>query len=215
MRTDDYIHKGKRKQLVETIQHKGISDVRVLEAIAKIPRHWFVDSFLEHRAYDDEPLPIDADQTISQPYTVAFQTLLLELKKFDKILEVGTGSGYQAAVLHEMGARVYTIERLKILYAKTLNLFTEMGYHRIQCFYGDGYKGLPKYGPFDGIIVTAGAPQIPEELLLQLKIGGKLVCPVGEGPTQIMTRIVRQDRKHFKNQTFGRFSFVPMLKGIN
>jgi len=215
MRKDDFIHKGKRKNLVELIKKKGISDYNVLQAINKVPRHLFIDSFIEHKAYEDIALPIEEGQTISQPYTVAFQSELLDIKQGDKILEVGTGSGYQAAILYEMGARVFTIERQKNLYAKTMNLFIELGYSRIQCFYGDGYKGLVQYGPFDGIIVTAGAPQIPENLLLQLKIGAKMICPVGDNIEQIMYKITRIEEKKFKNENFGNFIFVPMLKGLN
>lgn len=215
MRKDDFIHKGKRKNLVELIKKKGISDNNVLQAINKVPRHLFIDSFIEHKAYEDIPLPIEEGQTISQPYTVAFQSELLDIKQGDKILEVGTGSGYQAAILYEMGARVFTIERQKNLYARTMNLFIELGYSRIQCFYGDGYKGLVQYGPFDGIIVTAGAPQIPENLLLQLKIGAKMICPVGDNTGQIMYKVTRIEEKKFKNENFGNFIFVPMLKGLN
>ncbi len=215
MRKDNFIHKGKRSRLVEQIRNKGIKDENVLQAIARVPRHLFMGEFLEHRAYDDEALPIAAGQTISQPYTVAFQSELLEVKKRDKILEVGTGSGYQAAVLLEMGARVYSIERQKELYAQTLNRFIDIGYTRIQCFYGDGYKGLPTYGPFDGIIITAGAHEIPEILLTQLKKGGKLVCPVGDRNIQVMTRVIRSREDEFNTQSFGNFAFVPMLKGIN
>lgn len=212
---EDYIHKGRRQRLVETIKRKGISDERILLAIGKIPRHLFVENFLEHRAYEDEALPIGASQTISQPYTVAFQTQLLELDYMDKVLEVGTGSGYQACVLSEIGARVFSIERQKELYTKALKFLPAIGYDRIRCFYGDGYKGLPTYGPFSGILVTAGAPEVPQELLGQLKIGGRLVCPVGDRSVQKMIRVIRKSDVDFETQEFGDFLFVPLLKGVN
>ena len=214
-RSDEYIHQGQRVRLVEIIRQKGISNEAVLNAIGAVPRHLFMEDYLEHRAYDDEALPINAGQTISQPYTVAFQTELLDVKSFDKVLEVGTGSGYQAAVLAEVGARVYSIERQKELYAHLLYFLPSIGYKKVQCFYGDGYKGLPKYGPFDSIIITAGAPSIPENLLTQLRIGGRLVCPVGDRNVQIMTRVIRLTETDFETKEFGNFLFVPLLKGLN
>lgn len=214
-RIDDYIHKGRRQRLVEIIKLKGIKDVNVLNAIGKIPRHLFIEEYLEHRAYEDEALPIGASQTISQPYTVAFQTQLLEISFMDKVLEVGTGSGYQACVLSEMGARVFSIERQKELYAHLVHFLPDLGYSNIRCFYGDGYKGLPTYGPFDAIIITAGAPEIPTDLLTQLKLGGRLVCPVGDKNLQKMIRIIRRSDAEFETETFGDFLFVPLLKGIN
>ena len=190
--TDSFKHKGLRNQLVETIKSKGISDLNVLNAIGNVPRHLFMDSsFIDH-AYQDKAFPISADQTISQPFTVAFQTELLKIKKGDKVLEVGTGSGYQAAVLCELGANVYSIERQGELYKKVINFLPSINYYPKKIIYGDGYKGLEEEAPFDSIIVTAGAPFVPEALLNQLKIEGRLVIPVGE-EVQIMmlyTKIV-------------------------
>jgi len=210
---DTFIHKGLRKQLVETIIAKGITNKEVIEAIGKIKRHLFVESYLQEAAYQDRALPIPAGQTISQPFTVAFQTELLQIKKGDKVLEVGTGSGYQTAVLLEVGAKVYTIERVKELYVKVRTLLEKMGY-KANFFYGDGYEGKPTYGPFDKILITAGAPYIPENLLLQLKVGGILVAPIGEGDLQIMTEIVKISENDFLKRTHGNFAFVPMLKGV-
>ncbi len=210
---DTFRHKGLRQQLVDQIRNKGIKDERVLEAINKVPRHLFVDGALDRAAYEDRALGINAGQTISQPYTVAYMTQLLEVKKGDKILEVGTGSGYQAAVLFEMGAKVFTIERQKELYVNTRQLLEEIGY-RPHMFYGDGYEGKPTYGPFDKIIITAGAPEIPKTLLEQLKIGGKLVAPQGDVNRQVMVSVVRVDEKDYKRSEHGYFVFVPMLKGV-
>lgn len=211
---DSFIHQGLRKKLVQTIKKKGITDKNVLTAIGNIPRHLFMDStFLDH-AYVDKAFPIAADQTISQPYTVARQTELLEVKKDDKILEIGTGSGYQAAVLLEMGAAVYTIERQNELFKKTSLFMPKIGYRPKRMIFGDGYKGLLKEAPFDGIIVTAGAPFVPPALLAQLKIGGRLVIPVGEDP-QIMTVFIRISEKEFEKEEFGEFRFVPMLEDKN
>ena len=214
MNQDTFRHKGLRKRLVEEIKNKGISDQRVLDAIGKVPRHLFMESSFMQFAYKDKAFPIGAGQTISQPYTVAFQTEKLAIDQHAKILEVGTGSGYQAAVLIEMGARVLTIERQQELFTKTQAFLPTIGY-RPQFFYGDGYKGLPTYGPFDGIVVTAGAPFIPEPLKEQLKIGAKLVIPVGSGLTQEMTVIERISESEFSTETFGSFSFVPLLSGTN
>lgn len=209
---DSYKYKGMRKALVEEIIKKGIKDMAVLEAIGKIPRHLFLDSSFDRFAYEDVAFPIGSGQTISQPYTVAFQSELLEIKKGDKVLEVGTGSGYQACVLAVLGAKVYSIERQRNLYIKTKKFLEKLGY-RINCFYGDGYKGLPTYGPFDKIIVTAGAPQIPKDLLIQLKVGGWMVIPIGNQDTgQIMTKITRVAETEFAHKTYGNFAFVPMLK---
>ena len=213
MLNDSTKHKGLRNQLVDTIERKGIKDKRVLEAIRNIPRHLFMDSGFIDFAYQDKPFPIAADQTISQPYTVAFQTELLQVKPKDKILEVGTGSGYQAAVLIEMGAEVYSIERQKELYNKTRKFLPEIGFVPKRLIYGDGYKGLPEKAPFDGIIVTAGAPFVPKPLLKQLRINGRLVIPVGEN-TQKMTLIIRKSEKEFEKHEFGDFRFVPMLKEV-
>ncbi len=210
---DSFEAKGKRKRLVAELRQKGISDEEVLRAIDTVPRHLFMDpAFLIH-AYVDKAFPISSGQTISQPYTVAVQTSLLRVKKRDKILEVGTGSGYQAAVLAEMGAKVYTIERYRDLYLKAQKTIALLGYN-IDFFYGDGYAGKPQYGPFDGIIVTAAAPETPAELLSQLKIGGRLVIPLGGSSSQTMTAIERTGEDSFENTGHGSFAFVPMLKGI-
>lgn len=209
---DTYRHKGLRIRLVQEIVQKGIKDERVLNAIGTIPRHLFFESSFMQFAYQDKAFPISAGQTISQPYTVAFQTQLLNAKPGDKVLEVGTGSGYQAAVLYALGLKVFTIERQKELYEKTRVFLPKIGY-RPMFFYGDGYLGLPKYGPFDHIIITAGAPYIPEELLTQLVVGGNMIIPVGED-TQKMIRITRVTDKEFEQEEFGNFAFVPMLKGV-
>lgn len=207
---DSYRHKGLRKQLVQTIRQKGITDESVLKAIDTVPRHLFMDSSFLEFAYEDKPFPIGSGQTISQPYTVAFQTELLRVKKGDKILEVGTGSGYQTCILMEMGARVHTIERQNALYLESKKLMKEMGYKpRLQVF-GDGYKGLPNYAPFDKIIVTAGAPYIPEPLVSQLKPGGILVIPVGSD-LQTMKRITKVSENQTVEEDHGTFRFVPLL----
>jgi len=209
---DSFEAKGKRKKLVAELRKKGISDEEVLRAIDTVPRHLFMDpAFLSH-AYVDKAFPISSGQTISQPYTVAVQTSLLRVKRRDKILEVGTGSGYQAAVLVEMGAKVYTIERFRELYLKAQTILTSLGYSA-DFFFGDGYAGKPQYGPFDGILITAAAPEIPELLLKQLKIGGRLVVPVGNTDSQIMTVIERTGPESYDHSEHGNFVFVPMLKG--
>lgn len=210
--SDSPRHQGLRKKLVEGLKIKGIRDEQVLEAIAAVPRHAFMDSTFVNFAYRDQAFPIGAGQTISQPYTVAFQTQLLDLFPLCKVLEVGTGSGYQAAVLCEMKAKVYTIERQRELYVKANQLLPELGYNPA-FFLGDGYKGLPTYGPFDRILVTAGAPYVPDELLTQLTIGGKMVVPVGPGNQQEMLLITREGEDNFITQKHGAFVFVPMLKG--
>ncbi len=208
---DTYKHKGLRQQLVQTIREKGISDERVLDAIGIVPRHCFFDSSFLKFAYDDKAFPIAAGQTISQPYTVAFQTELLRIKKGDKVLEVGTGSGYQACILAEMEAKVFSIERQKALFDKAIKFLPNFHYP-IKLFYGDGYKGLPAYAPFDKVIVTAGAPYIPDPLLLQLKPGGILVIPVGSGEIQVMTTVTRISEKEFEKKEHGTFRFVPLLE---
>lgn len=209
---DDFEAKGKRKKLVEELRHKGIDDEEVLRAIGKVPRHVFMDpAFLIH-AYVDKAFPISSGQTISQPYTVAFQTSLLRIERRSRILEIGTGSGYQAAVLAEMGAKVCTIERFRELYLKAQATLTALGY-RADFFYGDGYCGKPQYGPFDGILITAAIDDIPQALLKQLRTGGRLVAPVGKGDSQVMTLVIRQDEDSFEYSTHGLFVFVPMLKG--
>jgi protein-L-isoaspartate(D-aspartate) O-methyltransferase len=205
----------KRKELIEVIREKGIDDEAVLAAIEKVERHKFIpDTALHIHAYEDKAFPIGAGQTISQPYTVAFQTQLLEIKPDDKVLEIGTGSGYQAAVLAELGADVYSIERQKSLYDRTSPLLKSMGYTKMKLYYGDGYKGKAVFAPYDKIIVTAAAPEIPEALLQQLKVGGFLVIPVdNQEGTQDMLRIVKISETEFETQRFHKFSFVPMLKG--
>ncbi len=211
---DTHKHQGLRNQLVKTLVAKGIQDKNVLKAIAIIPRHLFMDSGFMDFAYQDKAFPIAAEQTISQPYTVAFQSELLEIKSGDKILEIGTGSGYQTAVLIEMGAKVYTVERQKELFKKTKLFLPRLNYKPKKNVFGDGYKGMPEDAPFDGIIVTAGAPFIPKPLLAQLKIGGKLVIPVGDD-VQIMTLIIRKGDKDFEKHELGKFRFVPMLGDKN
>lgn len=213
--TDSYRHKGLRKQLVSQIRNKGITDERVLAAIQEIPRHFFMDSAFDQIAYEDRAFPIAEGQTISQPYTVAYQTQLLEVKPHEKILEVGTGSTYQACVLAEMGAQVYTIERQKNIFDQN-KLFSYPGkYPSIRYFYGDGYEGLPTFAPFDKIIVTAAAPKIPQKLLDQLRPGGKMVIPVGDGKVQQMVRINKYPDGSVLEESFDDFSFVPMLQGKN
>ncbi len=207
---DSYKHKGLRKRLVSTIHNKGINDEGILQAIGKIPRHFFMDSSFLEFSYQDKPFPIGSGQTISQPYTVAFQTELLNIKKGDKILEVGTGSGYQACVLLELGAKVYSIERQKKLFIKAQKFLPSIGY-RPKLFYGDGYKGLKAFAPYDKILITAGAPIIPDDLLEQLKPGGVLVAPIGKGDVQIMKRVIKDNNGNFKEENHGTFRFVPLL----
>jgi protein-L-isoaspartate(D-aspartate) O-methyltransferase len=209
---DNYKHKGLRKKLVDSIKAKGISDENVLKALEKIPRHFFMDSSFLEFAYQDKPFPIGAGQTISQPYTVAFQTQLLQIQNGEKVLEIGTGSGYQACVLAEIGAKVFTIERQKNLYLKNKKLIQELGYPGIKFFFGDGYKGLPPFAPFDKVLVTAGAPYIPEPLKEQLKIGGIIVIPVGQGDIQIMKTVTKISFVDYEIRDHGAFSFVPLLE---
>jgi protein-L-isoaspartate(D-aspartate) O-methyltransferase len=207
-------HQGQRNQLVSILKEKGIIDKNVLEAIKIIPRHLFLDSSFSEFAYQDKAFPIDAGQTISQPYTVAFQTQLLEVKKDHKILEIGTGSGYQTAVLCVLGAKVYSVERQTKLFKQTSALLPKIGVRPKHLSFGDGYKGLPDHAPFDSIIVTAGAPIIPQPLMAQLKIGGRLVIPVGE-EKQIMTLLIRKNETQFEKHEFGDFKFVPLLENQN
>lgn len=203
-----------RNKLAKLLAAKGIKDAKVLEAIKTVPRHLFLDSGFEDHAYQDKAFPIGAAQTISQPYTVAFQTELLLVKPNDAILEIGTGSGYQTAILLHLKAKVYTIERQQELFKKTNLFFKKMGYRPKKFVFGDGYKGLPEDAPFDGIIVTAGAPEVPKALMSQLKIGGRLVIPVGVDE-QIMTLYIRKSEKEFEKQELGHFRFVPLLEDKN
>jgi protein-L-isoaspartate(D-aspartate) O-methyltransferase len=212
---DNYLHKGLRKQLVQSLRVKGIKDERVLTAIEAIPRHFFLDPAFERQAYEDRAFPITAGQTISQPYTVAYQTQLLELKKFDKVLEIGTGSAYQACVLGELGITLCTIERQRALYDYVGQFFFLKKYPNIKRFYGDGFEGLPSFAPFDKIIITCGAPFLPPKLLEQLKPGGIMVVPVGEDEKQKMIRITKDADGTLWQQEMGDFSFVPMLQGKN
>ncbi len=208
---DSFKHKGLRQKLVDNLISKGIKNEAVLEAIRTIPRHWFMDSsFLDH-AYQDKAFPIAANQTISQPYTVAYQTELLEVEPNHKVLEIGTGSGYQTAVLCLLEADVYSIERQLELFKKTSLFLPKIGYVAKRLIFGDGYKGLKEEAPFDRILVTAGAPFVPKPLLAQLKVGGRLVIPVGE-EEQVMTLYVRSGQKNFEKHEFGNFKFVPMLE---
>jgi protein-L-isoaspartate(D-aspartate) O-methyltransferase len=210
---DTYRHKGLRKKLVQTIIAKGITDERVLDAILEVPRHFFLDSAFDEKAYEDIAFPIGEGQTISQPYTVAYQSQLLELKPFQKVLEIGTGSAYQAVVLAELGAQVYTIERQKKLFDSNKKFDFLKKYHSIKLFYGDGFEGLPTYAPFDRVLITAAAPEIPEKLIQQLKPGGMMVIPLGAGEVQQMMRITKLEKGALKEEVFENFSFVPMLGG--
>ncbi|MDB5199471.1 MAG: protein-L-isoaspartate(D-aspartate) O-methyltransferase [Chitinophagaceae bacterium] len=210
---DTYRHKGLRKKLVDSIREKGITDEKVLTAMMNIPRHFFLDTALQDIAYEDRAFPIAEGQTISQPYTVAYQTQLLQVKQYDKVLEIGTGSIYQATVLAEMGTQVFTIERQKKLYEKNKHFIFKSKYPNIKFFYGDGFEGLPTYAPFDKIIITAAAPHIPPKLLDQLKSGGKMVLPLDEGVYQRMLRITKNEDGSYEEEAFENFSFVPMLKG--
>lgn len=203
-----------RRRMVEAIRRKGITDERVLHAMNKVPRHLFgfESAFLE-RAYEDNAFPIGEGQTISQPFTVAYQTHLLCVQPGHKVLEIGTGSGYQAAILYEMGARVFTIERVRALYLRVKERLLRLGYGNIRCFYGDGFDGLPAYAPFDRILITAAAPEVPDKLLRQLRKGGMLVVPVGKGSLQIMRRCTYLSESEIKEELFDAFRFVPMLPG--
>jgi len=212
---DSYRHKGLRKKLIDQLRQKGITDERLLEAMNKVPRHYFLDSAFDKVAYEDRAFPIAEGQTISQPYTVAYQTQLLELKLHHKILEIGTGSGYQAIILAEMGAMVFTIERQKKLFEEHRNFILKKQYPNIKYFYGDGYEGLPTYAPFDKVIVTAAAPFIPPKLIDQLKTNGYMVIPVGEGIVQRMIRITKLGDGSIHEEDFDNFSFVPMVSGRN
>lgn len=207
---DSHKQQGNRRKLVKLMQEKGIADSRVLEAIGKVPRHLFLNSAFEEYAYEDRPFAIGADQTISQPFTVAKQSELLKVDKGMKVLEIGTGSGYQAAVLFTMGVKVFSIERIKELYDKTSKLLPKLGY-RVKCFYGDGNLGVPVWAPYDRIIITAGAPIVPEKLLDQLKVGGIMVIPLTNGDEEIMKTITKNEDGTYTTKEHGTFRFVPML----
>lgn len=211
---DNTKHQGLRRQLVAQLKQKGIQSAPVLQALEKVPRHWFMDQGLENLAYEDRAFPIAAEQTISQPYTVAFQTELLGIHKGAKVLEIGTGSGYQSAVLLALEVQLFTIERQQTLFKKTERLFKTLGLRPKKQIFGDGYKGLPESAPFDGIIVTAGAPEVPKALLEQLAVGGRLIIPVGD-KTQIMMRYTRTSSRQFDKESFGAFRFVPLLENKN
>ncbi|MBI1342625.1 MAG: protein-L-isoaspartate(D-aspartate) O-methyltransferase [Terrimonas sp.] len=210
---DTYRHKGLRNKLVDTIREKGITDQKVLQAISGIPRHFFLDSAFDELAYEDRAFPIGEEQTISQPYTVAYQSQLLEVKPFEKILEVGTGSAYQACVLATMGAQVFTIERQRKLFDNNKQFQHLQKYPSIKFFYGDGYEGLPTFAPFDKVIITAAAPTIPSKLIDQLKTGGMMVIPLGAGEVQQMMRITKLENGTVQEEVFDHFSFVPMVVG--
>lgn len=210
---DTYRHKGLRRKLVETVKSKGITDEKVLAALENIPRHFFLDSAFDEVAYEDKAFPIEAGQTISQPYTVAYQTQLLEVKPNQKVLEIGTGSCYQAAVLAEVGAKVFTIERQKKLFDTNKAFQWIKKYPNIKFFYGDGYEGLPTFAPFDKVLITAAAPTVPQKLIQQLKVGGMMVIPFGSGDVQVMKRLTKQADGSTEEEIFDRFSFVPMLEG--
>jgi protein-L-isoaspartate(D-aspartate) O-methyltransferase len=212
---DTYRHKGLRKKLVDLVREKGITSEKVLEAIEKIPRHYFLDSAFDEVAYEDRAFPIGEDQTISQPYTVAYQTQLLDVKPFNKVLEIGTGSAYQACVLAELGVQLCTIERQKKLFEYNKKFEYLRKYPNIKFFYGDGFEGLPTYAPFDKVIITAAAPFIPPKLIAQMKVGGVMVIPIDAGASQVMKRITKLENGTLKEEVFERFSFVPMLVGKN
>ncbi|MBP9198200.1 MAG: protein-L-isoaspartate(D-aspartate) O-methyltransferase [Saprospiraceae bacterium] len=212
---DTHRHRGLRQQLVNELKSKGIKNELILSAFMDIPRHYFLEKTFADWAYKDVAFPIDADQTISQPYTVAMQTTLLDIKKGDKVLEIGTGSGFQACVLSHMGAKVYTIERQKKLFDKTEKFLHDIGFGNIRTLYGDGYEGAPRFAPFDKILITAGASEIPEKLIEQLKPGGIMVIPLGQGDLQKMLRITKNEDGSLKKENFGNYRFVPFLKGVN
>ena len=209
---DTYRHKGLRKKLIDTLRAKGIQDERILQAFSLVPRHYFLDKAFEEWAYADKPFPIGNKQTISQPYTVAYQTNLLELKKREKVLEIGTGSGFQAAILATLGVRVFTVERQETLYKKTKKLLKVLGLSRIHMFLKDGMEGLPEFAPYDKILVTAAADKIPTALLSQLKVGGILVIPIGKERQQ-MCKIIKESEQQYKRIYLDYFKFVPLLKG--
>ena len=211
---DTHRHRGLRQKLINELRTKGITDESILSAFMEIPRHYFLDKAFSDWAYKDVAFPIDADQTISQPYTVAVQTTLLNVKKGDKILEIGTGSGYQACVLSYLGAKVYTIERQKKLFDKTSKFLQDIGFGQVRTLYGDGYLGTPRFAPFDKILLTAAATEIPQQLINQLKPGGIMVAPLGSGDIQQMKRIIKNTDNTIREENFGNYRFVPFLKGI-
>ncbi|MFZ1523890.1 MAG: protein-L-isoaspartate(D-aspartate) O-methyltransferase [Saprospiraceae bacterium] len=211
---DTHRHRGLRQKLINELRTKGITDESILSAFMEIPRHYFLDKAFSDWAYKDVAFPIDADQTISQPYTVAVQTTLLNVKKGDKILEIGTGSGYQACVLSYLGAKVYTIERQKKLFDKTSKFLQDIGFGQVRTLYGDGYLGTPRFAPFDKILLTAAATEIPQQLIDQLKPGGIMVAPLGSGDIQQMKRIIKNTDNTIREENFGNYRFVPFLKGI-
>jgi protein-L-isoaspartate(D-aspartate) O-methyltransferase len=211
---DSYRHKGLRKKLIQTLTEKGINNPRVIEAMNLVPRHLFLDKAFEEWAYKDQAFPIGSGQTISQPYTVAFQTQLLDPQPHEKILEIGTGSGYQAAVLSHLCKKIYSIERHKDLYINTSGLLNRIGYKSVRTLLGDGYKGAPRFAPFDKVIITAGASSIPDTLLEQLKVGGHLIIPVGISEDKTMKKITKIDIDQYEEQSFGIFHFVPFLQGV-
>ncbi len=214
---DTYRHKGLRKKLIDGLREKGITDEQVLAAMNAIPRHFFLDTALDHFAYEDRAFPIDSHQTISQPYTVAYQTQLLQVKPLEKVLEIGTGSMYQSTVLAEMGAQVFSIERQHLLFQKTKEYFFKKKYplSKLKFFFGDGFEGEPSYAPYDKIIITCGAPIVPPKLLDQLKPGGLMVIPLDQGEAQRMIRVTKNEDGSFDEEAFDDFSFVPMLVGKN
>ena len=210
---DTYRHKGLRKRLVDDLRRRGITDEAVLTALMTVPRHYFLDKAFEEHAYEDKPFPIGYDQTISQPFTVAYQTAMLEVKARDRVLEIGTGSGYQAAILAVLGARLFTVERQEALYQSAKDLLEQLGYGNVRCYFRDGTKGLLEFAPYDKIIVTAGAPVVPDALKQQLAVGGILVIPVGDD-VQYMHRIKRLSKSEYQEDIFDAFRFVPFLEGV-
>lgn len=212
---DTFRHKGLRKRMVEAVRAKGISDEAVLEALNTVPRHFFLDKAFEEKAYEDQAMPIDEGQTISQPFTVAYQTELLKVQKRIKVLEIGTGSGYQASVLGVMGVRVYTIERHELLYLKAKKIIDHLGLLNVRCYFGDGTKGLGEFAPFDRILITCAAAEVPSFLLKQLAVGGMMVLPLGDSSSQTMTRITKKSETEYSYEKFEEFRFVPLLGGKN
>ena len=210
---DSFRHKGLRKKLVQELRESGIQNETILKVIEKIPRHFYIDRSFEEHAYENKPFSIGCNQTISNPYTVGYQTQLLNIQPGDKVLEIGTGSSYQAAVLAELGADVYTMERHRPLSDHAKKFLKQQGYKNIKCFFGDGFAGLPEQAPFDKILITAGAPEIPKALMKQLKIGGVLVLPLNKGDIQQMLRVTRMEKNRYTKETLDSFTFVPMLKG--